>query len=111
MTSEFKWPIDPAAMERAKTAMDVFIREMRQIGEELTQFASKRGEADVAAWNRLAKSKTFQDALVCQHEFIETATTQYLDEFNRFSHAVIEMTNHVLAASKPHDERSSHGRG
>lgn len=100
MTQEFNWSFDPALAARSKHAMDCYIHGMSKMLEELADFARRRADADVAAWNKFAKSKTPADVVACQQDFVKLAVTHYVDEANRLSHRMIDLTNEVMAAAE-----------
>ena len=83
---------DPASLVDAnQQALQSWARAIMALTEEMGQFAQSRFQEDMSIWGKLASCKDVGQAFECQRQFIQKATTDYIDEASKLSQLTVSM--------------------
>lgn len=99
---------DPAALiDASQLAFKCWAHAVSALSEEMGQFVQSRLQEDLSIWTKLTTCKDPGQAFECQRMFVQKATTDYLDEFNKLSRLTMNIASEAFstlqgAAQEPH---------
>lgn len=92
---------DPASMADAnQQALKSWARAMAALTEEMGQFMQSRFQEDMSIWSKLASCKDVSQAFECQRQFVQKATTDYIDEANKLTQLTMNIASDGFSASQ-----------
>lgn len=85
---------DPAFLIDAnQQALKCWTRAITALTEEMGQFAQSRFQEDMSIWGKLTSCKDVSQAFECQRQFIQKATTDYIDEASKLSQLTMNIAS------------------
>ena len=79
-------------------ALKCWARAISTLTEELGQFAQARLQEDLGIWSKLTTCKDVSQVFECQRQFVQKATSDYIDEANKLSRLTMNIANEGLPA-------------
>lgn len=92
---------DPVLLvDSNRQAFECWSRAVTALTQEIGQFVQARLQEDLNIWTKLTACKNVNDAFECQRQFLQKATTDYVDEANKLSRLTMTMASDGLAAMR-----------